>query len=829
MPVLHLLRSHLHKRPNNHPNSPPQCSRESRATLQRLMPALFALCLPLQALASPANVSAADATSSPAVAGPSPALQPAALVYPQLDTANSRWFYFSSAARPFGMVSLFPDTAIDGEWGSGYRYHEKTIKGFNHIHEWQLAGLSLMPISDERPLSAQKADYASEFSHDDEQISPGFHQVLLKRYGINTQLTATDRVGFSQYQYPAQMPQQLLLQLGGVQGPSRLGHAEVWQIDDVSLAGFITNQGTERRVRPVRVYFHLQFSAPISRIDGWRGDQIFSGVNGISGDDAGVRLSFANSTTQLQVKTAISYVSAANAQLNLQQELPGWDFAAVRQQAFDQWNGLLGRIRIKGGSEQQQRRFYTDLWHALQGRRLVSDVNGQYMDLSGPEPKVRQLPLTANGKASGAGPKVQAAMHNSDSFWGAQWTIATLWPLAYPEYASAMGESLIQYGRDFGLIPRGPSGGQDTLVMPGVPMTPFLVSLAQKGLLRTPATELLPMLQKNHSPHGLMAKAGYEHYSATGGGLAYYQSRGYVPYPLPETESSYGSHRRGAGQTLEYAYQDFALAQLATKAGQPDIASEFQQRSTNWQQLFDKSSGFIRPKEVSGQWRTPFDPYEYEAGFIESNAAQATWFVPHDIAGLAAAMGGKSKFINRLEQAFVKAEQLGFTAGTAHAQEGHPEYRRIPVNYGNQPSIQTAFIFAAAGDPAKTQYWSRKVTDSVYSHLSPERGYNGDEDQGLMGSLAVLLKLGLFQLSGGLEKDPVYQLGSPLFDEACLQVAAGRDFCIRAEHNGPTRPYIASLTLNGKPLQRHYLLHSEIIAGGSLVLQMSDQPAGSQP
>ncbi len=779
---------------------------------RQVLPKLLSCLLLLPAISTLAQAKVQSSTEPTGFAK-----EPAALVYPFLDTANSRWFYFSSAARPFGMVSLFPDTAIDGEWGSGYRYNEPTVKGFNHIHEWQLAGLSLMPLSDTRPLAEQKADYASAFSHDTEQVRPGSHQLQLSRYGIKVDLTATSRVGFSRYQYQTAKPQQLLLQLGGVQGPSKLGHAEVWQIDAQNIAGFITNQGTERRVKPVKVFFHLAFSTPVQQFDAWRGDMLFANVSGISGDNAGVRLSFQSKDQTVLVKAGFSYVSADNAKLNLHTELPGWDFAGTSAQAYSEWDQLLSRIQIKGGSTAQQRRFYTDLWHALQGRRVVSDVNGQYADLSGLAPTIRQLPLDAKDQ-----PKF--AMFNSDSFWGAQWTIATLWPLAFPEKATAMGESLIQYGRDFGLIPRGPSGGQDTLVMPGVPMTPFLVSLAQKGLLQTTAKELLPMLEKNHSSAGLMAKAGYEHYSATGGGFSYYLQRGYVPYPLPETESNYGSHRRGAGQTLEYAYQDFALAQLAIKAGSEEVAKQYLQRSQNWRNLYDANTGYIRPKEVDGNWRTPFDPLEYEAGFIESNAAQATWFVPHDIEGLANLMGGKTALINQLETAFEQATKQDFTAGTAHAQEGHPQYRRTPINYGNQPSIQTAFIFAAAGDAAKTQYWSRRVSDTVYSHLSPERGYNGDEDQGLMGSLAVLLKLGLFQLSGGLETDPVYQLGSPLFDEACLQLANKRSFCIKTLNNSPERPYISQIKLNGKVLPRAYLLHSEIMAGGVLELQMAAKP-----
>ena len=236
----------------------------------------------------------------------------------------------------------------------------------------------------------------------------------------------------------------------------------------------------------------------------------------------------------------------------------------------------------------------------------------------------------------------------------------------------------------------------------------------------------------------------------------------------------------------------------------------------------------MRPRNVDGTWQTPFAPYQYENGFVESNPAQGTWFVPHDIKGLAELMGGEAVLIERLDRDFLVAEKQGFTSGTAHADETIESLRRAPINYGNQPSMQTAFIFSAAGAPWKTQKWSRRVVDAVYSHLSPERGYNGDEDQGLMGALAVLMKIGLFQLTGGVEEDPVYYIGSPIFDEITLSLDndyfKGKQFTIKTLGNGPDSVFVESATLNGEALNRAYLLHSEITNGGELVLQMSSTP-----
>ncbi|MDF7797950.1 GH92 family glycosyl hydrolase [Pontiellaceae bacterium B1224] len=747
--------------------------------------------------------------------------QPVDLVYPQLDSANSRWFFFDSASRPFGMVNLSPDTELGGAWGSGYRYHSKEIKGFSHVHAWQLSALSVMPIASAESVEKIKGDFYSGFSHETEEIAPGYHKLTLDRYGIEVELTATDRVGFHRYTYSKSAQQQVLFQLSGNMGPVELGYAEAWRKGTNALAGFVTNEATRRRFRPTKVFFYAELNRPIATFEAWNEFKTISGGSSIAGREAGLLLGLEGDEQEVLMKVGISYVSAENAQANMDAELPGWDFDAAVSDARMQWNEWLSVIKVEGGTRQQQRRFYTDLWHALQGRRIISDASGEYTDQTGPIARTRQIPIDEDGRPL-------FNHHNSDSFWGAQWTIATLWPLAYPEVASNVGNSLLQYYRDGGQIPRGPSGGNYTYVMTGASATPFLVSNYMKGLRDTDIDLLYQALKESHSESGIMSRAGYEHFTQTGGGMKYYLEKGYIPFPLPAVEKEDGFHLRGTGQTLEYAFQDHTLAQLAEALGHPQDAETYANRAQNYRNAFDAESGFMRPRNPDGSWQTPYDPYEYENGFVESNPAQGTWFVPHDVLGLADLMGGRDVAIQRLETAFQESGKQDFTAGKAHSQEAKKHNRRIPINYGNQPSMQAAFLFSPLGAPWKTQYWSRQVVDAVYSDLDPEHGYSGDEDQGLMGSLAVLMKIGLFQLTAGTEPDPIYWIGSPIFDRIEISLDRryypGATFIIKALNNSPENVYIQSIKLNGNPLKRTYLRHSEIVQGGELELTMSPQP-----
>ncbi|MFS4417771.1 GH92 family glycosyl hydrolase [Maribacter sp. 2307ULW6-5] len=727
-------------------------------------------------------------------------------VYPQIDTEHSRWFLFSSACRPFGMVNLSPDTEIDGAWGSGYRYKTDTIKGFSHVHGWQISGLSVMPVALDRPdPNSIFGDFYSKFSHDREEVAPGYHSVFLERYGIQAELTSSKRVGLHRYSFTKDGEGGILINLNGPLGPSATQNGKLQQMDDRTLTGSLEMAPTHRRPKPFQLFFHIRFNTDIASIseDKSTGNYL---------------IKMPPKTQQVLMKVGLSYTSIENAANNSLAEMEHWDFDRVVKDSKSEWNKLLGRIEVTGGTDKQKRRFYTDLWHALQGRRTLNDINGAYPDNTGETFRIGQLPLDENGRPV-------FNHYNSDSFWGAQWTLNTLWGLVYPDIMEEFVHSLMQYHKDGGLVPRGPSGGNYTYVMTGASSTPFVVSAIQKGIIRNNLDSIYQALKKNHMPGGIMERAGYEHRTQLGGGLGHYLEKGYVPYPIPE--GKFGGHQDGASLTLEYAYQDWTLAQLAKKLDKEDDHQYFLERSANYKNVYDETSGWMRPKDVDGTWQANFDPYLHENGFNESNGAQATWFVPHDIEGLAQLMGGKELAVEKLNGQFLEAEKLGFTSGTSHAVELHPEYSRIPINYGNQPSIQTAYVFHALDRPDLSQLWSRKVVDQVFSGLHPGTGYNGDEDQGLMGSLAVLMKIGLFQLNGGTENDPKYQVGNPIFNEIKIKLHPkyhnGQMFTIKNERANGDGHIVQEILLNGKKMDNLEISHSNIVNGGELQLKGKDQ------
>ncbi|HYC85504.1 MAG TPA: GH92 family glycosyl hydrolase [Chryseosolibacter sp.] len=744
--------------------------------------------------------------------------QPVDLVYPHLDAANSRWFYFSSASVPFGMINLFPDNNISGEWHSGYRYNEDTIRCISHIHEWQLAGVAVMPVAfhDGDVLSVLR-NMSSAFSHDREQVSPGYHQVVLDRFGINAELSASTRAGFHRYTY-TQSGQGVIFDFGGQLGPSMIASGGFSKTNANELRGYVTNAPTFRRPKDTPVYFTAIFNRPIKNIY-LLANGVVTNVEQWSGEQGRILVTFDDAEPMLMMKVGVSFTDEEGASRNVNAEIPHWNFDEVRHQARKRWNEMLSRIGIAGGTREQQRRFYTDLWHAIQGRRIISDFDGRYSDHTGTTRVVRQTPIDDDGR-----PKFN--MYNSDAFWGAQWTLNTLWQLVYPEVAEEFCNSFIEYYKNGGLIPRGPSGGADTFVMTGASSTPFFVSAWQKGIRGFDVATAYEGLKKNHLPGGAMAKAGYEHHSAKGGGLEHYIGKGWVPYPVRQKE--YGFHQDGAGMTLEYAYQDWTLAQLSKALNHDADHEYFLKRSQHYRSLYNPQTGFMQPKDSAGQWKKPFDPLLYDNGFVEGNAAQFTWFVPHDLDGLFTLMGGRDSAINRLNEQFERSSTHGFCSEHPGLANKVVDEKRTWLNYSNQPSMHASFIFNHAGAPWLTQYWTREVVDHVYSALSPSEGYSGDEDQGLMGALGVILKMGIFQMTGGCEPDPRYDICSPIFDSITIKLDPryypGKSFRIETRNNSHANRYIRSARLNGKSLSRAFLRHSEIVTGGTLVIQMSDSP-----
>ncbi len=755
--------------------------------------------------------------------------RPVDLVNPLIDSANSRWFFFSSATRPFGMVNLSPDMGTAGAWESGYRYNQKTINFFSHIHAWQLSGIPVLPTTGEIKAHRGPNAYGSSYSHDRETVEAGYHSVVLDDYNIKAELTSTVRVGFHRYTFPQSDQSTVILDLSTQLGPSGTASGFVKKVSNKKLQGYAIMEKTVRRPRDTKVFFSLHFDQPFEDLYAFQDQKLLGKVKEFEGKNGGVYPLFnTKEGDQIMMKVGISYVSMEQAELNLQTELNHWDFDAVVRDSKNQWNDYLSRIEIKGNTKDQQTRFYTDLWHALQGRRIISDVNGKYSDMTGDKQRIGQIPLDQNGK-----PKFNH--YNSDSFWGAQWTLNTLWHLVYPRISEEFINSMLMMYDDGGLIPRGPSGGNYTYVMTGASTTPFIVSAYMKGIRGFDIQKAYEGMLKNALPGGIMSKVGYEHNTNKGGGIEYYIDRGYVPFPLYDKQ--YGYHQCGPGVTMEYAYQDWTLSQMAKALNKMNDYKMLQKRATNFRNIYDSSSGWMRARTLDGNWIEPFDPLVYEndykdplgSGFVEATAAAATWFVPHDLGGLADLMGGREIAASRLNQSFLIAKQHGFVTHNHRGDRYVASYRRRAfINYGNQPSMQTGYIFNYFGQPWLTQKWVREVIQNVYSDNDPQHGYSGDEDQGLMGALSVLMKIGLFEMKGGADIDPSYDLSSPIFDKIIIHLDqdyySGDRFIINVKENSTKNKYIQSVKLNESTLNQSWFHHKDLVKGGTLEYVLGEKP-----
>ena len=737
-------------------------------------------------------------------------------VKPLIDTHKSRWFFFSSACRPFGMVNLSPDTKVGGDWLNGYLYGETNIQCFSHVHGWQLYGVPVMPQTGELHSHKGLAAAASPFSHADEIVRAGYHKVFLQRYGITAELTSTTRVGFHRYTFPAGEQSFLAFDTSATL-MDKMDASAIRQVSPTEIAGFSVMSRTQRRPKPFTVYFVAQFSQPVT-FGAWENSRLLADAREVSGKKVGGYVQFKPTAGgPILMKVAISYTSEENAQKNMAAELPGWDFDAVVKASRDDWNDWLGRLEVAGGTEAQRVKFYTDLWHALLGRRIVSDVDGSYCDRTGPQPVTRQVCLDAQGKP-------RFPHYNFDALWGSQWSLSLLWSFAYPEVMDGFCNTMVDMYRDGGLIPRGSAGGNYTFVMTGDPATPFFAAAYNKGIRGYDAEKAYEGLRKNALPGGIRDHAGYEFgATATGGGMSYYVERGYVPEGIPGK----GMHRNGAAMTLEYAYQDWCLAQLATALGKTSDADWLTRRSFNYTNLWDASVKYLRPRNLDGSWLEDFAPVGKKGsftakGFTEANSAIYTHAVPQDMPGLIRLFGGKESYVAALDRQFELAEPENFVVP-------HGEHGGAWVDYDNQPSLEMAHLFNLAGAPWLSQKWARKVKDLAFGDITPEGGYNGDEDQGQLGALGVLLAIGLFDVQGGAATNPTYQITSPLFDRVTLHLNPayfpGKQFVIQTGNNSAKNVYIQSAKLNGQPLNQFWVPHTALISGGVLELGLGPQPS----
>ena len=743
--------------------------------------------------------------------------EPVDYVNPVIDTENPRWLFFASACRPFSMVALSPDTKTLGTWGGGYVYDEPYIRCFSHIHSWQMSGIPVMPTTGTMKGHLGFNENKSAFSHDKETVEAGYHKVFLDDYGITAELTATCRVGFHRYTFPEGESGHILFDIGAELGHGTMDSASIRVTGEKELSGFAVMSRTIRRQKPCTVYFVAQLNQPFDKFGGWKKndrkdeEKLLIDADEVTGIECGGYITFNRLSKPVLMKVALSYVSEEQAKLNLNEEAPHWNFDRVRKDSRKLWNNELKKIKVEGGTEQQQIKFYTDLYHALMGRRTFSDVNGKYIDNTGLKSVVRQVELDKKGKPV-------RNTYSTDAFWGAQWNLIVLWSFVYPQVMNDFIANALDYYKNGGLIARGPSGGNYTFVMVGDQVIPMIAAAYNKGIRNFDLQAAFEGSIKNSEPGGIRDHTGYG--LTPGEHVSYYIERGYVP----EGVKGSGFHRGGCSLTLHFAYEDWCMAQLAKGMGKQDVYRKYIARSANYQNVFDPEEGWMRPRELDGSWYTDFQPIGAgfaKRGFVESNSAIYTYFVPHDIAGLIRLMGGDQAFAERLNMQFEKAADTKFI--TPRGQQAINW-----VDYENQPSCHMAHLFNYAKAPWLSQYWVRRIKDETFGDISPHGGYNGDEDEGQMGALGVLMAIGLFDVSGGASVKPHYEITTPIFDKIEIALDSryftGEKFVIKTTNNAPENIYIQSAQLNGTTLDNCWFWHEDLIKGGILELSLGSQP-----
>ncbi len=694
------------------------------------------------------------------------------LVNPFVGTAKNGHTY-PGASLPFGMVQLSPDTRTEG-WDacSGYHYSDSTILGFSHTH---LSGTGVADYGDILvmprigKLEFHDAIHAN-FNHSEESASPGYYRVRLVDQDINVELTATRRVGVHRYTFPRTDSALVLVDLKHGLGVDRVIESSLQIAGDREIVGFRRSDGWAKNQI---IYFVAEFSKPFKSFSIAMDGKPQAQRRKATGTDLKAYVRFSTGAREsIVLKVALSSVSVAGARRNLNAEMPGWDFDAARVSAERIWNDELNRIWVDGGTSDQRRTFYTALYHAMLTPNVFSDVDGQYRGMDG-----------TTRKAEGF------EMYTVFSLWDTFRAEHPLFTIIDRKRALDFVRSILAKYEESGLLPVWELASNETFCMIGYHSVPVILDAFMKGIWSFDAERALVAMK--HS-------AELEHF-----GLKAYRQSGFIP---SEAESE------SVSKTLEYAYDDWCIAQLAGALGKKEIESEFSERAQFYRNLFDRSTGFMRARE-NGRWFEPFDATAVTFNYTEANAWQYSFFVPHDIPGLIQLHGGKESFVRKLDQLFA--------ADTRTSGRNQLDISGMVGQYaqGNEPSHHVAYLFNDAGVPWKTQGIVRRIVDSLYT---PEAdGLCGNDDCGQMSAWYVFSTMGFYPVTPGT---PNYSIGNPLFDRVTLRLENGKQFVIRTSGNSAASPYIQSASFKGSSYTHSFISHDDILSGGTIDFVMGPIP-----
>jgi predicted alpha-1,2-mannosidase len=717
---------------------------------------------------------------------------------------------YPGATSPFGMVQLSPDTDTipyeqNGKYNpdvykycAGYQYEDKTIVGFSHTHfsgtgHSDLGDFLVMPTVGELKMnpgvaSQPRSGFRSAFSHNTEVAEADYYKVKLEDYNILAELTTTTRVGFHRYTFPATAQAHIILDL--ISGIYNYEDKNVWTyvrvLNDSMVTGYRQTNGWGRTRT---VYFALQFSKPFvsygTRNYGKR--QVYHGFWG-QFDQANnfpeaagkqLRMHFDFHTTEgepVLLKLALSSVSMDGARKNLVQEAPGWDFDEVRRQGQENWNKELGKVRIEAGREEKEN-FYTSMYHAFINPTVYMDVDGSYRGLDQADHKTENF-----------------VNYTTFSLWDTHRALHPLFSILQTKRNDDMISSMLAHYQQSPehMLPIWSHYSNENWCMSGYHSVSVLCDAIVKG--NTP-------FDPNKALDACIVTSSHRSFE----GLGEYIDKGYIASETSGTSVS---------TTLEYAYDDWCIAQAAKKLGRTEVYAAYMKRSENYKNVFDPSSGYMRPRLKDGSFRKDFDVLSTNGqGFIEGNAWNYSLYVPHDPATLIALSGGKKRFVQHLDSLFTMELPDKFFAETEDiTRDG------IIGNYvhGNEPSHHVAYLYNWTDKPWKTQERVRMILKKQYKP-APD-GLGGNDDCGQMSAWYIFTTLGFYPVAPGSGE---YSLGSPAIDKAVMQLENGKTFTIEAKDQGEKNVYVKKVTLNGQPLTRRYITHEEIMNGGNLVFYMS--------
>jgi predicted alpha-1,2-mannosidase len=696
---------------------------------------------------------------------------------------------FMGANVPFGAVQVGPTNFIRGwDWCSGYHYSDSIVTGFSQTH---LSGTGIGDLGDvlitpytgvlkTTPGSEKFPDagYASKYSHKDEIAKPGYYSLLLKTYNIRVELTASERVGFHKYTFPASDQAQIAINLENGIGWDSSTETLIRMIDSVTYTGYRFSTGW---AKDQRLWFAIKLSKPAKKFVLYNDGQ-FSGYPVLKGKNVKGILSFSTQSNEtILLKVGISPVSEKSAYNNIETEIPGWDFDKVVANANQSWNRELSKIKVTGKNMHDLRTFYTALYHSFIAPVLFNDANGDYR---GTDKQVYSAPGFNN--------------HSIYSLWDTYRAEHPLFTLVQQERVCDFVNSMLQIYKQQGKLPIWNLMGNETDCMVGYSAIPVIADAIFKDL-------------KNIDPE-LAFEAMKSSSMRDDYGLNYLKEKGYIPADK-EAES--------VSKALEYCLSDWCIAQVAKKLNKTADYEYYSKRALYYIQYFDTNTKFMRAKLDNGNFREPFNPFvpsimlsgkEWK-DYTEGNGWQYTWLVPHDVEGLIRLLGGKKSFISKLDSLFMVKGELGENAP--------PDISGLIGQYahGNEPSHHISYLYAYAGQQWKTAEKVRFILQNMYSDKTD--GLCGNEDCGQMSAWYILSSIGFYQVNPA---NGCFVFGSPLFDEVTISLPGNKKFTLKAKNNLSENKYIQSVKWNGKEYPFSFITYSEIQKGGILEMEMGAKP-----